>query len=118
VWAAAQPTPLLVGKRLFRNQVTDLAWSPDGYTALAASSDGTVASFQFSPAELGRAHSREELEAIFQQLYGSAQGAHGKRLFAESADQLALEATAPVPLASAAAAQAAQDGAAAPPAPS
>jgi hypothetical protein len=53
-----------------------------------------VASFQFSPAELGRAHSREELEAIFQQLYGSAQGAHGKRLFAESADQLALEAAA------------------------
>lgn len=40
VWAAAQATPLMVGKRFFRSQVTDLAWTPDGYTLLAASSDG------------------------------------------------------------------------------
>lgn len=30
----------MVGKRFFRSQVTDLAWTPDGYSLLAASSDG------------------------------------------------------------------------------
>ena len=30
----------MVGKRFFKNQVTDLAWMPDGMTMLAASSDG------------------------------------------------------------------------------
>lgn len=30
----------MVGKRFFRSQVTDLAWTPDGFTLLAASSDG------------------------------------------------------------------------------
>jgi hypothetical protein len=30
----------MVGKRFFKSQVTDLAWTPDGYTILAASSDG------------------------------------------------------------------------------
>jgi hypothetical protein len=40
VWAAAQHTPIMVGKRFFKNQVTDVAWSPDGYTAFACSSDG------------------------------------------------------------------------------
>lgn len=30
----------MVGKRFFRSQVTDMAWTPDGYTLLAASSDG------------------------------------------------------------------------------
>ncbi|EFN55015.1 hypothetical protein CHLNCDRAFT_134840 [Chlorella variabilis] len=92
VWAAARPTPLMVGKRFFRSQVTDLAWSPDGYTALAASSDGTVACFQFAASELGRPNTQQELDAIFQEI----------------ADQLALEAAA-----EAAAAGAAQGGAAA-----
>ena len=47
-------------------------------------------------AELGLPNSQEELEAVFQQLYGSARVAAGggKRLFAESADQLELEAAA------------------------
>ena len=33
----------MVGKRFFKSQVTDLAWTPDGYTILAASSDGEAA---------------------------------------------------------------------------
>ena len=33
----------MVGKRFFRSQVTDLAWTPDGFTLLAASSDGARA---------------------------------------------------------------------------
>ncbi|PRW57352.1 uroporphyrinogen decarboxylase [Chlorella sorokiniana] len=96
MWAAAHTTPLLVGKRFFRSQVTDLAWTPDGYTLLAASSDGTVACFQFAASELGRPHTQEELDQVFQQLYGSARVAAGggKRLFAESAEQLHLEAAA------------------------
>ena len=146
VWAAAHATPLMVGKRFFRSQVTDLAWTPDGYTLLASSSDGgrgggsagcslrvaqlayrlrravsgklwhplsralptatlphpapcpagTLACFQFAASELGQPHSQEELDAAFQQLYGSARAAAGggKRLFAESAEQLHLEAAA------------------------
>ncbi|KAL4441231.1 hypothetical protein ABPG77_011468 [Micractinium sp. CCAP 211/92] len=96
VWTSERHTALMVGKRFFKNQVTDLAWSPDGYTLLAASSDGTVASFQYSPAELGKPHTQEELESLFEELYGTRQAgrAGGRRLFAESADQLALEAAA------------------------
>lgn len=53
---------------------------------------GTLACFQFAAAELGKPHTQEELDAVFQQLYGTTRVAAGsKRLFAESADQLALE---------------------------
>ncbi|PSC72094.1 HIRA isoform X1 [Micractinium conductrix] len=95
VWATGAGTPLLVAKKFFKSQVTDLAWSPDGYTLLAASSDGTVACLQFAPSELGTPNTQEEMDKIYQELYGSVRGATGgRRLFAESADQLALEAAA------------------------
>jgi WD40 repeat protein len=42
VWASAQHKPLVVGRRFFRSQVTDIAWSPDGSALLAASSDGAL----------------------------------------------------------------------------
>lgn len=55
-----------------------------------------MACFQFAASELGRPHTQEELDQVFQHLYGSARAAvgGGKRLFAESAEQLHLEAAA------------------------
>jgi protein HIRA/HIR1 len=42
VWAAAAQRPLFCGSRLFRSQVVDLAWTPDGRCLLACSSDGEL----------------------------------------------------------------------------
>lgn len=40
-------------RRAFKAAVSDLAWTPDGLTLLAASLDGTIASVSFTNAELG-----------------------------------------------------------------
>ena len=40
VWKSNQCRPLVCGKKLFKAQVVDVAWTPDGYGLLACSSDG------------------------------------------------------------------------------
>ena len=52
VWLAKQ-RPIYIGRKFFKQGVVDLAWSPDGRTLLAASTDGTVGCFQFAAQELG-----------------------------------------------------------------
>ena len=53
VWASHCKRPLLVGSRLFAQSVVDLAWTPEGTTLLACSSDGSVGVMQFEACELG-----------------------------------------------------------------
>jgi len=50
-----------------------------------------VACVQFGEEELGSAASSEEFADVMKQLYGAAGGRPGKRVFAESAEQLDLE---------------------------
>ena len=52
MWLSKQ-RPIYIGRKFFKQGVVDLAWSPDGRALLAASTDGSVACFQFSPDELG-----------------------------------------------------------------
>eukprot|EP00887_Chlorella_sp_A99_P002134 scaffold21.g2134.t1 len=92
VWVSTSARPMVVGKKLFKSQVVDIAWTPDGYGLLACSSDGTVAVMQFEESELGKAATREELELVLANLYGAGRGKVGrKRLIPESAAQLAAE---------------------------
>ena len=49
----AKTRPIYIGRKFFKQGVVDLAWTPDSRTLLAASTDGTVACFQFAAAELG-----------------------------------------------------------------
>ncbi|PFH50533.1 hypothetical protein AMATHDRAFT_144901 [Amanita thiersii Skay4041] len=52
VWQTKSARPLIVAKEVFERQIMDLSWSWDGMTLYAASSDGTLAVFNFDPHEL------------------------------------------------------------------
>ncbi|KAF8067726.1 histone transcription regulator 1 [Lyophyllum atratum] len=52
VWQTKSARPLIVAKEVFERQIMDLSWSWDGLTLYAASSDGTIAVFNFDPEEL------------------------------------------------------------------
>ncbi|WFD24487.1 HIR complex subunit [Malassezia equina] len=52
VWMTGLARPLLVAKDLFERHVMDLAWSADGYTLYACSSDGSVAVLSFDAEDL------------------------------------------------------------------
>jgi hypothetical protein len=43
VWLGAADRPVVILTKQFSQSVTDLAWTPDGHTLLACSSDGSVA---------------------------------------------------------------------------
>jgi len=58
VWLSNAQRPLVVASRMFKQSVVDLAWTPDGYTLLACSTDGTIGVLQFEPHELGAAMSQ------------------------------------------------------------
>ncbi|RXW22218.1 hypothetical protein EST38_g3631 [Candolleomyces aberdarensis] len=52
VWQTKSARPLIVAKEVFDRQIMDLSWSWDGLTLYAASSDGTIAVFNFTSEEL------------------------------------------------------------------
>ena len=54
IWVLHQTRPICIGTKFFERSVVDLAWTPDGYTLLASSMDGTVAAFSFTESELGK----------------------------------------------------------------
>lgn len=91
VWSSSANRPIFCGARLFKSQVLDLAWTADGMTLLASSSEGTVACLQFEKSELGEPASSEDMAEIMKTLYGSSTGRAMKRVFAESAEQLEME---------------------------
>ena len=70
VWATNRPKPVCIVKTCFTQSVVDTCWSPDGYSLIACSTDGTVAVFTFEPSELGVAMSEEETRAFLSQEYG------------------------------------------------
>ncbi|KAG7673463.1 hypothetical protein Ndes2526B_g03087 [Nannochloris sp. 'desiccata'] len=91
VWASSANRPIFCGSRMFKSQVLDLAWTPDGMSLFASSSDGTVACLQFEKSELGEVATTEDMSEVMKALYGSSTGRAQKRVFAESAEQLELE---------------------------
>ncbi|KAJ1304238.1 hypothetical protein OPQ81_005401 [Rhizoctonia solani] len=52
VWQTKHARPLVVAREVFDRPIMDLAWSWDGLTLFACSSDGTVAAFDFEESEL------------------------------------------------------------------
>lgn len=54
VWVLHKERPIFIGTKFFERSVVDLAWTPDGYTLLASSMDGSVAQFSFDENELGK----------------------------------------------------------------
>ncbi|KAF9530015.1 transcription corepressor [Crepidotus variabilis] len=62
VWQTKSARPLIVAKEVFERQIMDLSWSLDGLTLYAASSDGTIAAFQFDATELEGIASQDDQE--------------------------------------------------------
>lgn len=54
VWVLHHKRAICIGAKFFERSVVDLAWTPDGYTLLAISMDGSVAAFSFDENELGK----------------------------------------------------------------
>ncbi|KAH8817594.1 histone transcription regulator 1 [Flagelloscypha sp. PMI_526] len=52
IWQTKSARPLIVAKEVFERQILDLSWSWDGLVLYAASSDGTIAAFQFDSTEI------------------------------------------------------------------
>ena len=50
IWKTSLPRPVIVAKDAFDRQILDLAWSGDGRTLWACSSDGTIGVLDFWPA--------------------------------------------------------------------
>ena len=70
VWATNRPKPVCIVKTMFTQSVVDTCWSPDGYSLIACSTDGTVAVFTFDEAELGVAMSDADTRAFLNKEYG------------------------------------------------
>ncbi|KAF8066171.1 abcG22 [Scenedesmus sp. PABB004] len=75
VWCSDLPLPLVVLQQLHAASVVDLAWTPDGYTLVAASTDDSITVVRFSEAELGRSLSEAEYRAVMEAEYGAAAAA-------------------------------------------
>ena len=52
VWLSSGERPTLILNKVFAQSVADLAWTQDGHTLLACSTDGRVAVARVSPASL------------------------------------------------------------------
>lgn len=70
VWVINRTRPLFVMHDLFSDTILDLSWSQDGYKLLICSSDGTVAFFEFTEMDLGKALDSEEVRKDLHKLYG------------------------------------------------
>ncbi|GBG66406.1 hypothetical protein CBR_g60059 [Chara braunii] len=95
VWTTNRPKPVMIGKHFFSQPVVDLAWSPDGYTLLCCSTDGTIAVFKFEESELGVPLTAQEMDEVKRERYGDTRLRN--MALAESPMQLVLEKAAPPP---------------------
>mmetsp|Transcript_3647 Transcript_3647/g.10485 ORF Transcript_3647/g.10485 Transcript_3647/m.10485 type:complete len:952 (-) Transcript_3647:137-2992(-) len=92
VWKTTQAQPVMIMKSMFDAAVNDLAWTPDGYTLVAASIDGSIAVFTMDESELGIPVPQQQVDELLATLYGEAPGMRHASKLLESAEHLALEA--------------------------
>lgn len=91
IWVTAKPKPLVVVRKIFEQDVLDVAWAPDGYTLLAVSMDGTLAAICLEQSEIGTPISADEQRASLTRLYGDSLHAPPSAMLVESTALLALE---------------------------
>lgn len=74
MWHTSLPRPVVVLKNAFKQAVVDLAWTPDGRTLVACSTDNSIAVMRFDDAEIGVPMSDKEMEIHMRETYGARQG--------------------------------------------
>lgn len=70
IWTTNRPKPVCIVRKCFSQSVVDLCWTPDGYTLLACSTDGTLCAYTFDQAEIGEALDNTDAEAFLSETYG------------------------------------------------
>lgn len=71
VWSTMKETaPIAVLSDIFQQSVLDIAWTPDGYTMVACSTDGSIVVVRFDETELGTALTAADMEAHMSSFYG------------------------------------------------
>lgn len=90
IWSTSQTRPLVVAADIVTNSVTDICWSPDGDKLFLSCQDGTITVVIFEKNELGEVVSADVNELQLHR-YGADRES---TVFAESTDQLLLEAKA------------------------
>ena len=70
IWTTNRPKPVCIVRKCFSQSVVDLCWTPDGYTLLACSTDGTLCAFTFDQAEIGEKLDDTAAEAFLSETYG------------------------------------------------
>lgn len=90
IWSTSQTKPLVVAADIVTNSVTDICWSPDGEKLFLSCQDGSITVVIFEQNELGEIVSADVNELQLHR-YGADRES---TVFAESTDQLILEAKA------------------------
>ena len=70
IWTTNRPKPVCIVRKCFAQSVVDLCWTPDGYTLLACSTDGTLCSFKFEASEIGEKLDAAAAESFLSETYG------------------------------------------------
>ena len=70
IWTTNRPKPVCIVRKCFAQSVVDLCWTPDGYTLLACSTDGTLCSFKFEESEIGEKLDTAAAESFLSETYG------------------------------------------------
>ena len=74
IWRTNRSRPVCVIKSCFEESVVDLSWTPNGFSLLACSTDGTMGVFTFEESEIGCTVNKSESEAFFRETYGGMVG--------------------------------------------
>ena len=74
IWRTNRSRPVCVIKSCFEESVVDLCWTPNGFSLLACSTDGTMGVFTFEKSEIGCMVNESESEAFFRETYGGMVG--------------------------------------------
>jgi protein HIRA/HIR1 len=87
IWTTSNPRPLVVQQDVAGKPISDIAWSPDGYTLFATALDGTILTIMFEAGELGYTRPIEENDRSLSK-FGTSRKGLG---FPETTDALLLE---------------------------
>lgn len=91
IWATSLTKPVVVAKDLFKQGVTDISWSKDGYTVLCCSTEGTVCALALEKEELGQTIPESEFNQMIKKHYGDILNVPTGMSLAESPAQLDME---------------------------